>query len=82
MGCGNTCIATLAGFLDIPVLYMKGVVVVMWPVQIVKKEESEMDALLDELQRHMDHNDRMTHQRSIEGHEHPPFSLIKSSYGK
>lgn len=46
-------------------------------MQIVKKEESEMDTLLDELQRHMDHNDCMTHQRSIEGHDHQPFSLMQ-----
>ena len=60
---------------------MQAVETVMGPVQIVKKEESEMDALMDEVQCHIDHSDHMTHQCSIDGHEHPPLPLIKGLYG-
>ena len=87
MGCGSTDIATLAGFLDIPVSWssvarhMKAVEEVMGPIQIEKKEESEMEAVRIEVQSQMDHDDHLTHESTIEGHEHPPLPLIKCSHG-
>ena len=47
---------------------------------MLKREESEMDALTDEVQSHIDHDDHMTQECTIEGHEHPPLPLVKGSY--
>ena len=52
---------------------------------MLKRQESEsesgMDALKDEVQSQIDHDDHMTHECTIKGHDHPPLPLVKGSYG-
>ena len=58
---------------------MKEVEAVIGPLQMLKREESEMDALTDEVQSNIDHDDHMTHECIIEGHDHPPpFPLLNA----
>lgn len=53
----------------------------MGHVQKLKKEESEMDAFLNEVQSHIDYGDYMTCECSTEGYEHLPLPLVKGTYG-
>ena len=88
IGYGNTDAATLAGFLDLPgswsliARHMKRVEEVMGPVQVQKREESEMDAASGEVEAQKEHDDHRTHECTIEGHEHPPLPMVKGTYGK
>ena len=87
MGCGNTDITTLSVFLDLPTSAavvtwtLREVEAVLGPVQILKKEESERDAVALEVSLHQDNDDLETHECTMEGHTHPPLSMIKGSYG-
>ena len=71
MGCDNTDVATLAGFLDIPATWMsvarhmKGAEAVMGPLPMLNREEGEMDDLTDEVQSYIDHDDHITHECTI-----------------
>ena len=84
---GNTDVTTLDIFLDIPARwisiswYKNRVDTVMGHVQILKREESDIDDLTDEIQNNIDNDYRMTHECTIEGYEHPPIPLVKGSYG-
>ena len=87
MGNGNTDVATLAGFLELPASWssisrhMQMAEEVMGPVQIKKREESEVDALREEVEAHRENNDLLLHECKIVDHEHPPLPMIKGSYG-
>ena len=52
------------------------------PIQVVKREESEIDALHDDIKAHMEQGDLNTHERNIEGHIYLPLPMIKGTYGK
>lgn len=47
-------------------------------MQMLNREESEVDALLDEVQSYIDHDDHVTCGCSIEGCEH--MSLVQGIY--
>ena len=57
---------------------MKGVEAVMGPLKMLKREESDMDTLTDEVQMRVDHDDHVTHECTIEGRDHPPLPLLKA----
>jgi len=67
MGNGNTDVATLAGFLELPASWssvsrhMQMAEEVMGPVQITKREESEVDALREEIEAHRENDDLLLH---------------------
>ena len=46
-----------------------------------KREESEVDALREEVEAHRENNDLLLHECKIVDHEHPPLPMIKGSYG-
>ena len=53
----------------------------MGPLKMLKREESDMDTLTDEVQMRVDHDDHVTHECTIEGRDHPPPPLVEGSYG-
>ena len=87
MGCGNTDAATLAGFLDLPVTgdvmnnSQRSVEGIMGPIQIEKREQCEMEAVVDEVAAHIASNDMKKKEYNIDGHKHPPLPMLKGSYG-
>lgn len=87
MGCGYTDGGTLAGFLDLPICWdslrngLSRVESAMGDIQIKKREESEVDAILDEVKAHRENNDFEEHSCNMEDHQHPPLPMLKVSYG-
>ena len=53
----------------------------MGPVQMKKREESEIDSLVDEIEAHCQNNDLEHHSCNIAGHEHEALPMVKGSYG-
>ena len=87
MGCGATGVKMLTGFLDLPSSGKidKHVAVVektLGSVQERMREESQKDALQEEIALMKAHNDLEFHECSVEGHEHGPLPKVKGSYGK
>ena len=87
MGCGYTDAGTLGGFLDLPVCSdtlrngMKRVEDYLGAIQIRKREESEKDAVAEEIAMMKLKNDYTEHSCDIEGHQHPPLPMVKGTYG-
>ena len=83
MRCGSTVIARITGCLDLPfcghtiIKYLKEVEHTMGQVQIMKKNESKMDVLSEEIADHEHHDDLITHECTIDGHEHEAHSMMK-----
>ena len=87
MGYGYTDTGTLAGFLDLPTNSdslrngMKNVEAIIGSVQIRKREESEVDAVADEIIACQENNDYEEHECIMQGHEHTALPMITGSYG-
>ena len=70
---------TLTAFLDLPSGYkvrshLGQVEKVLGPVQILKKEESEREAIQSEISlTHEEEGGIKMEECSVEGHKHPPF---------
>ena len=47
----------------------------------MKKNESEVNVLVEEIAAHEYHDDIITHKCTIDGNKHGPLPVVKGSYG-
>jgi len=60
---------------------MESIKSVLGPAQIKMKERSEADAMCEEIEAHRANHDLEYYSCNIEGRKHPPYPMIKGTYG-